>query len=82
MKTVWITGASRGIGAACARRFAAEGVRSQVILQVHDELVVDMLRSEEEQVRRIVREAMEGAARLKVVLSTEAGVGQNWLEAH
>ena len=65
-----------------ARRFAAEGVRSQVILQVHDELVVDMLRSEEEQVRRIVREAMEGAARLKVVLSTEAGVGKNWLEAH
>ena len=65
-----------------ARRFAAEGVRSQVILQVHDELVVDMLRSEEEQVRRIVREAMEGAAKLNVVLSTEAGVGQNWLEAH
>ena len=65
-----------------ARRFATEGVRSQVILQVHDELVVDMLRSEEEQVRRIVREAMEGAARLKVVLSTEAGVGKNWLEAH
>ena len=65
-----------------ARRFATEGVRSQVILQVHDELVIDMLRSEEEQVRRIVREAMEGAARLKVVLSTEAGVGKNWLEAH
>ena len=49
------------------RRFAAEGIRSRVILQVHDELVVDMLRSEQERVTAIV---------------TEAGVGGNWLEAH
>ena len=38
------------------RRFAAEGIRSRVILQVHDELVVDMLRSEQERVAAIVTE--------------------------
>ena len=64
------------------RRFAEEGIRSRVILQVHDELVVDMLRTEEEQVRRIVTECMEQAAQLKVRLIAEAGVGRNWLEAH
>ena len=64
------------------RRFAAEGIRSRVILQVHDELVVDMLRSEQEQVVRIVTECMESAARLKVRLIADAGVGHNWLEAH
>ena len=64
------------------RRFRAEGVRSQVILQVHDELVVDLLRSEQEQVVRIVTEAMEGAAKLRVRLVADAGIGSNWLEAH
>ena len=64
------------------RRFAAEGIRSKVILQVHDELVVDMLRSEQERVRAIVTECMESAAKLKVRLIADAGVGENWLEAH
>ncbi|WP_302355275.1 DNA polymerase I [uncultured Alistipes sp.] len=64
------------------RRFAAEGIRSRVILQVHDELVVDMLREEQEQIVRIVTESMESAARLKVRLVADAGVGRNWLEAH
>ena len=64
------------------RRFAAEGIRSRVILQVHDELVVDMLRSEQERVTAIVTEAMESAAKLRVRLVADAGVGGNWLEAH
>ena len=64
------------------RRFAAEGIRSRVILQVHDELVVDMLREEQEQVVRIVTECMESAAKLRVRLIADAGVGHNWLEAH
>ncbi|MBR5819874.1 MAG: DNA polymerase I [Alistipes sp.] len=64
------------------RRFRAEGIRSQVILQVHDELVIDLLRSEEADVRRIVVEAMEGVAQLRVHLTAEAGVGENWLDAH
>ena len=64
------------------RRFAAEGIRSRVILQVHDELVVDMLRSEQEQVIRIVTESMEQAASLRVRLLVDYGIGKNWLEAH
>ncbi|MBO5685010.1 MAG: DNA polymerase I, partial [Alistipes sp.] len=64
------------------RRFQAEGIRSQVILQVHDELVIDLVRSEEEQVVRIVTESMEGVAQLKVRLIADAGIGRNWLEAH
>ena len=64
------------------RRFIAEGIRSRVILQVHDELVVDMLRSEQERVTAIVTECMESAANLKVRLIADAGVGDNWLEAH
>lgn len=64
------------------RRFAIEGIRSKVILQVHDELVVDMLRSEQERVAAIVTECMEAAAALKVRLVVDYGVGDNWLEAH
>lgn len=65
-----------------ARQFKAKGFRSQMILQVHDEIVVDTLRSELDAVRATVVEAMEGAAKLKVKLVADAGVGDNWLEAH
>ena len=65
-----------------ARRFKAEGIRSRITMQVHDEIVVDLLRSEREQVERIVREEMEGAAKLSIPLTAECGVGRNWLEAH
>ncbi|MFI3293034.1 MAG: DNA polymerase I [Rikenellaceae bacterium] len=64
------------------RRFKAEGVKSQMIMQVHDEVVVDMVRCEEDQVRRIVSQEMERAADLKVRLLAECGVGENWLKAH
>ena len=65
-----------------ARRFKAEGVRSRITMQVHDEIVVDLLRLEREQVEKIVREEMEGAAKLSIPLTAECGVGKNWLEAH
>ena len=65
-----------------ARRFKTEGIRSQITMQVHDEIVVDLLRSEREQVEKIVREEMEGAAKLSIPLTAECGVGKNWLEAH
>ena len=64
------------------RRFRAEGIRSKMILQVHDEVVVDTLRSELPTVERIVREAMESAAALRVPLISDSGAGGNWLEAH
>ena len=63
-------------------RFEEEGLKSKMILQVHDELVVDMLRSEQERVAAIVTECMESAAALKVRLVVDYGVGDNWLEAH
>ncbi len=65
-----------------ARRFEAEGVHSRITMQVHDEIVVDLLRSEREQVEKIVREEMEGAAKLSIPLTAECGVGENWLDAH
>ena len=65
-----------------SRRFKEEGVRSRITMQVHDEIVVDLLRSEREKVEQIVREEMEGAAKLSIPLTAECGVGANWLEAH
>ena len=53
-----------------------------MILQVHDEIVRDLYRPEQEQVAKIVVEAMEQAAKLRVPLTVEYGVGENWLEAH
>ncbi len=64
------------------RRFKAEGIRSRMILQVHDEVVVDTLRSELERVTAIVKESMEGVAKLRVPLISDAGVGTDWLAAH
>ena len=65
-----------------AHRFKAEGIRSRITMQVHDEIVVDLLRSEREKVEQIVCEEMEGAAKLSIPLTAECGVGRNWLEAH
>ncbi|MFI3258827.1 MAG: DNA polymerase I [Rikenellaceae bacterium] len=64
------------------REFIAQGIESKMIMQVHDEVVVDTLRSEESRVRAIVVEQMERAAELSVKLLAECGVGGNWLEAH
>ncbi|MDR2883368.1 MAG: DNA polymerase I [Alistipes sp.] len=58
------------------------GLRSRMILQVHDEVVIDTLRSEREEVAALVVREMEGAARLEVDLVAEIGAGDNWLEAH
>lgn len=57
-------------------------LRSKLVLQVHDELVLDVLRSEVEDVREIVVKRMSNAVRLAVPLRVDVGVGGNWLEAH
>ena len=64
------------------RRFAAEGIRSKVILQVHDELIVEAPDSEVDTVRRILQEEMEHVVHYSVPLTTEVGTGKTWLEAH
>ena len=64
------------------RRFKAEGIESKMILQVHDEVVVDTLRSELDRVKQIVQQSMESVASLRVPLISDAGIGENWLEAH
>ena len=65
-----------------ARRLSEEGLKSKMILQVHDELIVDTLRSEKERVKEILRQEMEGAAMLRVPLTVDVGEGENWLDAH
>ena len=67
---------------AIAHEFKAQGLKSKMILQVHDEVIIDMLRSEQQQVIEIVTRAMESAASLSVPLTTDYGIGRNWLEAH
>lgn len=64
------------------RRFKAEGIKSKMTLQVHDELNFSVYPEEAEEVQKIVIEEMQGAAQLKVPLIADAGWGDNWLEAH
>ena len=64
------------------KRFATEGLRSRMILQVHDELNFSVYPEEREQVERIVIEEMENACRLSIPLTADSGWGANWLEAH
>jgi DNA polymerase-1 len=64
------------------KRFANENIASKMILQVHDELNFDVLKSEVEQVKTIVKEEMENAISLSVPFEVDMGVGVNWLEAH
>lgn len=64
------------------QRFKAEGIRSKMILQVHDELNFSVYPDEKERVEAIVIEEMQGACMLRVPLVADAGWGNNWLEAH
>ena len=63
-------------------RFRKEGIRSKMILQVHDELNFSVIPEEKEKVERIVLEEMQNAYPLQVPLVADSGWGKNWLEAH
>ena len=63
-------------------RFKKEGIRSKMILQVHDELNFSVYPEEKEQVEHIVLEEMQNAFHMAVPLVADSGFGENWLEAH
>lgn len=56
--------------------------KTKMILQVHDELVFNVYKPELEDIKKLVKEEMEAAAQLKVPLTVDMGLGNNWLEAH
>ncbi len=62
-------------------RLKKEGLKAKLILQIHDELIVDAPSYEKEKVEKILREEMEGAIKLSVPLTVSVGVGKNWYEA-
>ena len=65
-----------------SRAFEKHQIQSEMLIQVHDELNFNVLKSELEQVKNIVKTEMERAAKLSVPLDVDMGEGNNWLEAH
>lgn len=59
-----------------------KGLKSRMIIQVHDELVFDVFKPELEQMKTLVKDAMENAIKISVPLEVEMGIGENWLDAH
>ena len=64
------------------QRFKTEGIKSKMILQVHDELNFSVYPDEKEKVEHIVLEEMQNAYQMAVPLVADSGFGDNWLEAH
>jgi len=64
------------------KEFSKKCLRSTMIMQVHDELIFDVLKSEIDLVTEIVRNGMQNAIILKIPLLVDIGIGDNWLEAH
>ena len=65
-----------------ARELKQRRLRTQMILQVHDELVFDLHRDEREEVVPLVHELMRDALPLAAPIEVEIGVGEDWLSAH
>lgn len=64
------------------RAFQDNNIKSEMLIQVHDELNFNVLKTELEQVKTIVKQEMEYAVRISVPLTVDMGEGNNWLEAH
>ena len=62
-------------------RLEQEGLQARMILQVHDELIVECPPQEQEQVKALLTEEMEGAVSLSVPMLAEANAGRTWYEA-
>ena len=63
------------------RRIRKEGLKSRIVLQIHDELLIETRKDEVDQVRRILQEEMSSAADLHVPLEIDVNVGMNWYES-
>ena len=63
------------------QRLKREGLKSKLIVQVHDELLIEVYRPEAEAVKAILIEEMQGAAKLQVPLTASVETGENWYEA-
>jgi len=63
-------------------RLKREGLKAQMIIQVHDELDFNVPENEKEQLQAIVMEEMQNACHMSVPLTADCGWGANWLEAH
>ena len=64
------------------KAMAEAGMKSRMVLQIHDELVFDAIPEEIEDLKRIVIDRMENVVKLSVPLTVECNYGKNWLEAH
>ena len=64
------------------RRLESDGLRTRMLLQVHDELLFEVPEKEVKKVEKLVRETMEGVMALRVPLRVDVGVGKNWAQAH
>lgn len=64
------------------KKMKSQNLNSRMLLQVHDELVFDVLTSEKEKMERLIKEEMENAVKLNVPLIVEMNFAQNWLDAH
>ena len=64
------------------RAFKQHGFKSKMLLQVHDELVFDVHKTELQQVKQVIEEKMKNAIPMNVPIEIEMGTGDNWLQAH
>ena len=65
-----------------SKRLKAEGLDAKLLLQIHDELIVEVRKDMAERAAEIVSEEMRKAAELPVSLEVETNIGMNWYEAH
>ena len=64
------------------RKLKENNLKTRIVLQVHDELLLEVPEDETEVVKNILHDEMMNAAQLRVPLEVSVGIGHNWLEAH